>query len=282
MPSFREKIAQRIHHVEPAEKVPWHLHDKRKCYAFCESVGAPTAKVFQMKRRAGELDLAKLPPRFVVKPTTGHSMRGVMMLTREGLNGRFLDVLRQRHIDTAAVVREQDAFLEQSPFKESYRVMAEEFLLPEGGGHTAPADYKLYTFGGQVGLIIGKDINRRPHEYAWFDGDWNALSPDDVINWDRARFAIEWAVRPGIVRDTPAGPRLGEGDATAPQCAERMIELATMISNELATPFCRVDLFATDRGAVVGEITLAPGNVEANCFSDEWDAMLGAMWEGEG
>jgi hypothetical protein len=64
-------------------------------------------------------------------------------------------------------------------------------------------------------------------------------------------------------------------DLPPPQDPQALMALAQAISADLPIAFCRIDLFETGRGPVVGELTPEPGgyqNFDAAC-----DAYLG-LW----
>ena len=80
---FSERIRQRVQHAEPLEQVPWFVHDKVKCYRFCDEIGVRRATVFQCQRSVDDLNFDALPDRFVLKPTTGHSSQAIYPIEAE-------------------------------------------------------------------------------------------------------------------------------------------------------------------------------------------------------
>ncbi len=56
-----------------------------------------------------------------------------------------------------------------------------------------------------------------------------------------------------------------------------MVRIAAHLSRAVGLPFCRVDLFDTDDGVVLGEVTRTPGGNER--YLPEHDAAMGLAWE---
>ena len=125
--SFKERISARIGHRDPSDRVPWHLHDKRKCYALAADLSIQTAKVYQCAREISEIDFERLPFQFVLKPTTGHSTKGMMALLKDVTEDRYFNILNQQFYSLEQVVALQEEFRLSNPFKESYRRMLKSY-----------------------------------------------------------------------------------------------------------------------------------------------------------
>lgn len=284
---FSQRILDRVRHVEPSEQVPWFVHDKVKCYRFCDSIGVKRATVFQCQRNVTDLNFDALPDRFVLKPTTGHSAQAIMPLIKDVSKGLYFDLMQRTYRSLDDIIAIQQAFCDRNRFKNSYHILAEEMLLPESGRVEIPHDFKVYVFRGGVGLIMRKNVNARPFQCNAFDGDWQPVPLAELFDFERSDAAkqhLSRAVEQGFMSvnvktDTQANG-IPEGDGRPPACAAEVVTVAQRVLSELDTPFCRVDVYATLRGCVVGELTLSPGGLwaGAECFSVSWDARLGDRW----
>ena len=280
---FSERIRQRIKHAEPVGQVPWFVHDKVKCYRFCDEIGVRRATVFQCQRSVRELNFDALPDRFVLKPTTGHSSQAIMPLIRDVNKGLYFDLLRREYRSLDDVIAIQHAFYERNRFKNSYHILAEEMLQPESGRVEIPHDFKLYVFRDGVGLIMQKNVNARPFQCNAYDGEWQPIALDELFDFERsdaAKLHLRRAAEQGFVFSDQTSAKISEGESRPPACADEIKDVAKRVLDGLDTPFCRVDVYATLKGCVVGELTLAPGGLwaGAECFSQSWDEQLGEMW----
>lgn len=288
---FSQRIRDRVKHTEPSEQVPWYVHDKVKCYRFCDAVGVKRATVFQCQRKVTDLNFDALPDRFVLKPTTGHSAQAIMPLIKDVLKGLYFDLMKRTYRSLDDIVAIQQAFCDRNRFKDSYHILAEEMLLPESGRVEIPHDFKVYVFRDGVGLIMRKNVNARPFQCNAFDSEWRPVPLEELFDFERSEAAkrhLNLAVEQGFVSDTvnvaanvnANASGIPEGDGRPPACAAEIVAVARRVLSELSTPFCRIDVYATLRGCVVGELTLSPGGLwaGAECFKEAWDETLGAKW----
>lgn len=288
---FSQHIGERVQHVEPVDQVPWHVHDKVKCYRFCDSIGVRRATVFQCERDVHDLNFDALPDRFVLKPTTGHSAQAIMPLIRDVNKGLYFDLFRRAYRSLDDIIAIQQTFQQKNQFKDSYHILAEEMLRPESGRIEIPHDFKLYVFRAGVGLIMQKNVNARPYQCNAYYGDWQRVPLDELFDFQRSevaaghlrRAAEQGYVAPGVDAVGQPELRLAEGQGQPPACATEAIAIAQRILEELDTSFCRVDIYATLKGCVVGELTLSPGGLwaGAECFAQTWEERLGSMWESD-
>lgn len=132
------------------------------------------------------------------------------------------------------------------------RWQIEELLnAPDRPDHV-PDDFKAYAFAGQVPLILQVRRGAKGNRYKFYDSSWTAV-------------------------DT--GKYHGETDNSLPPPAnpQVLLDLACKISNDLPAPFCRIDLFETPRGPVVGELTPEPGGYQK--FDAQTDLYLGVFYD---
>lgn len=260
MSSWVQHQANRISGVE--KNVPWFVGDKLKAYDFAKSCGVQTPYQYAAFMRADEFDAGLAPEYFVCKPLGLHSTQGVMLLQNKG-NGLFYDFLRKRELNTESIIREQLGWYDKTKYKSSYRLIFEELLIPENGSvGLVPYDYKFYCFGDVVGMISQIDRNTPPPKLAWFNGDFSDFDVDGNLISD-------WSI-------------VARGEPLKPTCHSELIEAAKKISVALKTPFASVDMYATSRGPVLGEITLSPGGPyygKMYRFQEHYDQLLGQMWD---
>ena len=142
-----------------------------------------------------------------------------------------------------------------------YKVLVEEWITGEEKTFgPIPPDYKVYVFYGRPKLILQVNRNREDRGIGWFDGNFRPLRVDKALK--RVPDAYH-AVMPVLPRHWKA-----------------VLKLARRVSLAMEVPFVRIDAFASDRGAVLGEITLAPGGAGYSYpFTPRFDAALGRAWE---
>lgn len=244
------------------KNIPWFVGDKLRAYEFARSVGVETPQVYATFERPEQFTAAAAPELFVCKPLGMHSTQGVMIL-RKRPDGTFFDSLRKRTLTADAIVAEQTKLYETNKWKKSYRLVLEERLVGEDGNADAiPFDYKHYCFGPRIELVTQIDRNSRPPHFSWFRREFEPLDLDLALESD-------WAmIKPGI--------------PVKPSCHDGLVRAARTVSIALKTPFVSVDLYATNRGPVLGEITLAPGGPyygKHYRFKPHFDELLGDLWE---
>ena len=132
---------------------------------------------------------------------------------------------------------------------------AEEMLHGPDGG-PIPDDVKCYMFYGEVGHILVRTVGEH--------GNAETI---------RLKFVDEHGTDYGPV----AVGRKHDPEIVVPQTLPRMVEVARHLSRAVGLPFCRVDLYDTSKGIVLGEITRAPSGGNER-FLETHDEMLGARW----
>lgn len=251
--------------------------DKVRTAALIRDNGLRGPEVYGVFERVEDVDFAALPDRFVLKPTGLNGKRGVMLLERrrrgllarlaDRLRGRsvpeFWDAMQGRPLSLAAIRDEQNSWRAAHGGKrgEPLRFIVEERILGENGADAIPFDYKVYVFAGQPRFILQLDRNVSPPGAAFFDGDFTPMKTGD----------------PRVTHGAQSQPTA----PVVPRCAADILATAATLSRALDTPFISIDCYATARGAVVGEITVAPGGPYAKAsfrFSDAYDRQMGAWW----
>lgn len=252
-PSFAYKAREVLRHRALTPDHPrWRVTEKLGAYLLLDRLGVPHAEVYDVIRGHQTLTPRHLSRPVVLKPLFGESARGVFYLCPDGdgwinrLNGRRLG-LNKIHNRLREVVEDRG-------FPDIWII--EEPLTPAGiespSGPVAD-DYKVYTFQGEVGLILQRRAwAGEGRRFRWFDPDWQPVSTGKYSE------IIDNALSP------PPDPA-------------QLLEVARRVSRAVPLPFCRVDAYVTDRGVRVGEINGWTGGYDK--FDDHWDQHLGAMWE---
>lgn len=250
---------------DPSERepdVPWFVGDKLKAYEFAERHGVATPHRYAVWSAPLDFDSENLPDHFVLKPKGMHSTSGVMPLQRLSTN-LFFDLLRKRELTIQQIKDEQTALFERNKYKSTYRLFAEEFMFAENGDPSfIPNDYKFYCFHDEVELISQYDRNQKPPRVAWFVREFEPFAEHEYVTSD-------WV-------------KIHRGVPQLPACHLELVQAAKTLSAALMTPFVSVDLYATPRGAVLGELTLAPGAPYHGTmykFLPHYDEYLGGCWE---
>lgn len=252
--------------------------DKVRTAELIRDNGLRGPQVYGVFERVEDIDFAALPDRFVLKPTGLNGKRGVMLLERRAprpllgrladrLRGRsapaFWDAMQGRPLDLADILAEQNSWRAAHGGKrpEPLRFIVEERILGENGADRIPFDYKVYVFAGTPRFVLQLDRNVAPPGAAFFDGDFTPMARDDP----RVTHGAQTQYTPPVV----------------PRCAPDILATAATLSRALHTPFISIDCYATPKGAVVGEITVAPGGPYTKAafrFSEAYDRQMGAWW----
>jgi hypothetical protein len=194
--------------------------------------------------RLEDIDVASLPPAFIVKCTHGCDFNIV--------------VTNRQAVDWPAIVERIDRWLNINYYDMRRewvykhippRVVVEQLLVtsdPRG-----LLDYKVYCFHGRA-RFIQVDLNRQTnHLRNLYDLDWRRL-PCEL--------------------HYPGG-----GDVERPPNYDAMIELAERLSTGF--PFVRVDMFNLQGRIVFGEMTFYPGNGFIAFTPERFDRMFGDYLE---
>lgn len=248
--------------ITGAEKdVPWWTNDKVKLNSFCQKHDLPTPKISVVWKHPREIDLSVTDREFVLKPSVLHSTKGVMVLKNAG-NGVFRESLSGKELTQEDIITLQTAAYDDCKFKSAYRIFIEEKVVGDDNVGEIPLDYKIYTFYGIPMMVFQFNRNASPKRAAWFDGEFRPLRVRECIRSD-------WQV-------------INHGVHILPRDWQNMLEIASRASILVKSPFISVDMFSSDRGAVIGELTPAPGAPfygKMYKFTEEFDTILGESWE---
>ncbi|AYF34608.1 hypothetical protein CUU95_12675 [Vreelandella alkaliphila] len=185
----------------------------------------------------------------VIKPKEAHSSRGVLSLKR--IDAITFNCLQERRpMRLVEILEHLYSEMREHQFPNHWQL--EELLLPPSGLLRPVDDFKFYAFRGHSALVLQVARSQQGQRYRWYDRDW---CPVDTGKYDGA---LDPALLP------PRNPKA-------------LLAVAERISANLPVPFCRVDLYETYQGVVLGELTAVPGTYHA--FGEHADAYLGAMFE---
>lgn len=203
----------------------------------------PTFAVFD---NAEQIDLSKLPDRFVLKCT--HDSGSVVICKDK----RTFDFDAAKQILTQGL---KDDFYKKHrewPYKDiKPRIIAEKYL--EDGTSLELVDYKFYCFNGQPKIVMvacGRFSGKKT--FAYFDYDWNILN----ITW---------------------GAPNPEQYPKKPKNYDEMLVLAHTLSKGI--PHVRVDLYNVDGAVFFGELTFFDGSGLQRIDPLEWDYKMGKWVE---
>lgn len=258
-PSFRRQLitlrrtSTDLRTLDPGLHHPLrHLPFKLRNYRLAASHGFAVPEVLATWTEPEQIDLSGLPDAFVLKSDGGAGSHGVLPLHRIGTDS-FMTADRERRL-TADEIREH--FGSRSGQRRiSGPFFAEGFLHQSGGG-PIPDDIKVYTTYGEVQQVLLRrvdrhgDLSRTRRRYVRADGtDLGALILGENLD--------------------PSVP--------VPIVLPQIVDLAAHLSRAVGLPFVRVDVYDTDQGIVVGELTRGPGGLQMT--RADHDEAMGLAWE---
>ena len=201
------------------------LSNKYNAKQFALKMGCKVADLYWKGRDVQTINFECLPKQFVIRPTVGHSSRSVFIMN-EGLN-----LFDNRVYDPAEIIQQLKLKLLENP---GLQFLIEEFLEEEHGVYKVLNDYKFFCFNGEIASchLINR-LGPKAGFGSFYDEHWNPME----------------AVHPGYTLVDPK-PK--------PECLEEMVQHVKTLSKAYKI-FCRIDFYATTKGAVFGEFTPTPG-----------------------
>lgn len=189
------------------------------------------------------IDFNDLPAHYVIRPVTGHSC-GLVFLMNNSNN-----LMDGKDYLPGEIKKALSAPLQEN---KNAVFLLEEFLKTEQGEYKIPDDYKFYMFNGNVGCIqIINRLSGTDGYTSWYNKDWKPL--------------------PNFTANYPDGK-----EQAPPACLLEMTAAAERLSKAYQI-FCRIDFYATDKGAVFGEFTPTPALGKG--FTPAGDKLLTAYWD---
>jgi hypothetical protein len=198
-------------------------------------------------RNVKDINFDQLPENYVIRPTIGHSSN-LVFLMKNGCN--LFD-------EKSYTTDELKAILQQAIDKNTHlQFLVEEFLKDENGEQKIHKDYKFFCFNGEIACI-------------------NIVDRFSPKTGNSTFYSEQWELLRSINKIYPSGPYF-----EPPACLPELIAMAKELSKGYEI-FVRVDLYATDKGAVFGEFTPTPGmghgftNFGQRLLIDYWDKYCG-------
>lgn len=259
-PSFKREhhrwVDMGLHYRQdpsPAKKRIGELNRKLWVHAFAASHQIPVPAIIALGQRPEDLHLESMPEALVVKSDGGTASRAVIPLRRTGPDRYdWIGHDPARTLDTAAVIEHFQVARAQG---HSYGPVYVEELLHRPDGPGLPDDVKIYVAYGQVLQVL----LRRP-----------------VIVEGRPVAKVRYVSGTGEDLGKVALWQDATTEIPIPENLDQMVEYARRISLALPMPLCRVDLYETDRGPVLGEITRTPG--APHRYRTDHDQFMGQEW----
>ena len=256
MPLFSEMIRKRNHDWWAGKKPAWQkkLSPKIAGRDYVNELGLKVPELYWKGDDLASIpSFERLPNQFVLKPEKGWSSNNVYCMK----NGE--DILTHTPHDRNSLILalSNDKFVSEN----KPTIMIEELLEPEikQRNDGLPRDFKFYCFGDEIAMIHvalrKSEVNKGENEHQYYTPDFKLFSQRIMEKRDQGRTPI---------------PR--------PDCWDEMVNAVRTIGRELGI-YMRIDMYATNRGAVFGEFTPTPHG--GNGYSDFADRYLGSFWKGE-
>jgi hypothetical protein len=214
-------------------------------YISKQGFGDMLPRIFGVYQSVSEIDLAKLPERFVLKGTHG--------------SGFNLFCTDKAAFDWPAAKQKMDHWLKQDI---SYiagethysevppRIICEEHLGDENGN--VPDDYKLFCFNGKVHctMVCTDRFAKEGVKFDFFDSEFAAALP----------YGQSAQMNKRIVK---------------PEGYDRMKAVAEILSRPF--PFVRVDFYDVNGRVVFGELTFTPNGCVDRDYTESAQRTLGGL-----
>lgn len=221
---FRNDPLTKWKQTENWQRVLSHKGNSRE---FAIKFGCRVPELYWRGNHLSDVNLSKLPDKFVIRPSIGTNSRMVFLM--DGKTNLFDG---KKYSDQQLISMISEASLQES----NVEFLIEEFLTDENADRNIMNDYKFYMFNGEVACI--RLINRK--------------SPKEGEN---LYYNEEWDLIPTIKKT-----KYKEGSYQSPPvCLEEMISYAKGLSKQCEI-FMRIDLYATTKGAVFGEFATTPSH----------------------
>lgn len=246
--------------------VPGFLGAKARVREFAKTIGVATPQQHYSGPVAGIP--AVLPQRFVMKPEFASTSIGVMLL-EQITRDLFKNIVTGEESSRASLV-EYCADIATRHYGQANpeAVFVIEELLQGADGSIPPPDVRCYSFQGEIGMILTEHHITGQARAMYFDG--NFVPFDDLDE----RYSISDYSARTLDESIEA--------AVPPKNARTILNVARRISAAIPSAFCRIDLYDTDRGVVLGELTFYPGTFyykNRKLMLEKEDERLGRLWD---
>jgi len=249
---YRSRYWAELVKVKGLETELFPEYSKLNSHKLAGAAGVKTCKLLDGPISVDRLRLDEYGSDFVIKPDWGSSSRGVLLLHRLSQD-KYLNLADGTEMRAKDIANKLTEGIKNASKGRADDLIVEESLI---NGEKRPIEWKVYTFYGQIGLIMAIDPNVHHGEHykaKFYSPNWQYLGPD-------------------ILKD-----REIDGSIGLPKHPEMLLEAAKAISLQVPTGFMRVDLFEGPEGPMLGEVCLIPGLDQY--FRNGYDRKLGQMWE---
>lgn len=245
---FNEKIQWYKAHYHP--KILNQLVDK---YAVREYVrekigGHYLNECLGFYNTPSEIDWDALPEKFVIKGVHGYGFN-LIVPDKSKLNKHKAKYLLNKWFRKNQYYRGglEWAYKDVKP-----RFIVEKYL--DELGRNSITDYKFYCFGGEPKFLEVHLDRKDKHQSSFYDLNFNKLP----------------------FRDVPEVNTIKE-PLSMPENFEEMKQIARKLADRF--PFVRVDMYSINGKIIFGEMTFYPGDGRYNFVPDEYNKIIGDMFE---
>ncbi|MBF0580790.1 ATP-grasp fold amidoligase family protein [Corynebacterium sp. ED61] len=258
---YFQRMKRRLEGQE--DGVPGYLGEKYRGRKFAEGIGVKVPDLY-FRGPSSRLTSITFPRRFVIKPEYASTSIGVFLLEKIE-PGLYKDLISD---ETWSIQRLGQYYSDMSKQKyddsERGLVLVEE-LLENSDGTFPPPDVRAYMFQGECGFYLVEDHIAGQAAASYYNGDFTPMA--DV----KSRFGVhEKASHLEKIVTRPV-----------PDNADMLEAVAKRVSVAVPSSFCRVDMYDSSRGVMLGEITFYPGTFyygNRKIMYGEEAQRLGELW----
>jgi hypothetical protein len=240
------------------------LQDKYKVKAYAQSQGVRVAELFYITDRPETIPFDTLPQNYFIKANHGCNWnilcnKGELYLLVDGSGLSNNKEKVKYKISRQECVKYCNLWLRKIYSKSEWayqhippKIVVEECLISDSG--TELKDNRFYVFDGVVKAIsVDSPSNRLNHETVFLDQNWKEFKLSTYIE----KVPDPFPEKPGNLQE--------------------MVQIAEKLGKGL--DFVRVDLFNTNRGVTLGEMSFYPlsgGAITGDKIFNKW---LGDQWK---
>lgn len=241
--SFKQLMVQATRRRQLFNFQPeWKLNNKRVAYKFVDEMEIRRPSTYEFNQ---PLDDISIRARSVLKPENGSSSLGVFVFDEQG--GAF-EVSSGTYLETQELALQKARTLLQKGTIKKDAWLLEEFIGDFANGKPLPPiDLKFYCFYGEVGFVLEVERASETRYCEWLS---------DGTLAETGRYAEKKFIGQGF---TPS-----------------QIALAQQVSEQVPTPFVRIDFIKSQNIFAFGEFTPRPGQFSS--FNKAFDRYLGELY----